>query len=139
MKKKVFADTDYWVAILNPREQLHAKAKSASLDLSDARLLTSEMVLTELLAFYSVKGGRLRQGAVTLIEKMRQHLKVTIVPQTSMQFQAALAIYKQYYDKEWSLTDCASILIMRQESITDALSYDQHFEQAGFRALLRGN
>jgi uncharacterized protein len=137
MMHKVFADTDYWVAILNPREQLHAKAKSASVSFAKARLVTSEMVLAELLAFYSVKGERLRDGAVMLVETMRQRPKVTIVPQTSSQFQEALALYKQFRDKEWSLTDCASILIMREESITDALSNDQHFEQAGFHALLR--
>ena len=135
--KSVFADTDYWVAILNPHEQLHPKAKSASARLANVRLVTSEMVLTELLAFYSVKGERLRDGAVTLIERMRQNPNVTIVPQTSAQFQESLAVYKQYRDKEWSLTDCASILIMREESITEALSHDQHFEQAGFHALLR--
>jgi predicted nucleic acid-binding protein len=68
---------------------------------------------------------------------MRQNPNMTIVPQTSAQFQEALAVYRQYRDKEWSLTDCASIQIMREQSITDALSHDQHFEQAGFRALLR--
>ena len=137
--KKIFADADYWVAILNPREQLHRKAKSASASLAKDRLVTSEMVLTEMLAFYSNKGGRLRDSAVTLVKRMRQNPNVTIVPQTSAQFQEALALYKQYRDKEWSLTDCASILIMREESITDALSHDQHFEQAGLHALLRDN
>jgi predicted nucleic acid-binding protein len=137
--KKVFADADYWVAMLNPQEQLHTRAKAASARMANARLVTSEMVLTELLAFYSEKGGRLRDGAVTLIERMRQNPNVTVVLQTSAQFQEALAIYRQYHDKEWSLTDCASILIMREESITEALSHDQHFEQAGFHALLREN
>jgi predicted nucleic acid-binding protein len=135
--KKVFADTDYWVAILNPQEQLHPKAKSISAGLASNRFVTSEMVLTELLAFYCVKGERLREAAVSLIERMRQNPNMTIVPQTSAQFQEALAVYRQYRDKEWSLTDCASIQIMREQSITDALSHDQHFEQAGFRALLR--
>jgi predicted nucleic acid-binding protein len=137
--KRVFADADYWVAILNPHEQLNPKARSASARLTNARLVTSEMVLTELLAFYSQKGEQFRDGAVSLIERMRQNPNVTIVPQTSAQFQGALAIYKQYRDKEWSLTDCASILIMREQSITEALSHDQHFEQAGFQALLREN
>ena len=42
-------------------------------------------------------------------------------------------------DKSWSLTDCISFEVMRSAQATDALTYDQHFEQAGFRALLRGN
>jgi len=136
--KKVFADTDYWVAILNFHEQLHAKARAVSLKAND-RIVTSEMVLTELLAFYSAKGEQLRDGAATFVERMRQSPNVTIVPQSSAQFQEALAVYKQYRDKQWSLTDCASILIMREESITEVLSNDQHFEQAGFHALLRDN
>lgn len=135
--KKVFVDTDYWVAILNPQELLHPKAKAISAGLANSRFVTSEMVLTELLAFYCVKGERLREAAASLIERMRQNPNMTIIPQTSAQFQEALVVYRQYRDKEWSLTDCASIQIMREQFITHALSHDQHFEQAGFRALLR--
>lgn len=52
-------------------------------------------------------------------------------------FDDAWSIYKSHADKQWSLTDCISFVAMRRVSITDALTFDHHFEQAGFRALMR--
>jgi predicted nucleic acid-binding protein len=60
-----------------------------------------------------------------------------VKPQTSDQFKRALSRYEERTDKDWSLTDCASFLIMEAEGIEEALTYDQHFAQVGFRALLR--
>lgn len=60
-----------------------------------------------------------------------------IQPQTHEQFSMALGLYEQRADKKWSLTDCASFLAMQEEGITDALAHDDHFQQAGFTALLR--
>jgi len=60
-----------------------------------------------------------------------------VIPQTSGQFGNALHLYRQRPDKEWSLTDCTSILIMQTEGIQEALTHDSHFAQAGFTALLR--
>lgn len=135
--KKVFADTGYWVAIVNRHDQLHAKAKDASISLGPHLQVTSEMVLTELAAFFSVQGARLRQAVAELIRSIRASPNIRVVPQTSLQFQDALALYEQSPDKEWSLTDCASFLTMRELGITEALAHDEHFEQAGFVALLR--
>ena len=47
------------------------------------------------------------------------------------------AMHKERSDKSWSLTDCISFVVMGEHGITDALTGDRHFEQAGFRALLR--
>jgi predicted nucleic acid-binding protein len=46
-------------------------------------------------------------------------------------------LYAARLDKQWSLTDCVSFEVMRDMRLTDALASDHHFEQAGFRALLR--
>ena len=40
-------------------------------------------------------------------------------------------------DKEWTLVDCASFIIMKQRSLMAALTTDHHFEQAGFIRLLK--
>jgi predicted nucleic acid-binding protein len=72
-----------------------------------------------------------------LIRSIRANPNSRVVPQTSLQFQDALALFEQSSDKEWSLTDCSSFLIMRELKITEALAYDKHFEQASFVALLR--
>lgn len=134
--RQVFADTGYWIALVNPRDQLHAKAISATQLLSPVRILTSEMVLTEVLNSFS-DAGPLRQAVGGMVQKLRGNRNVVIVPQTSEQFESALRRYKQAADKNWSLTDCASFQVMEAERIQAALTHDQHFAQAGFETLLR--
>ena len=133
----VFADTGYWVALLNPHDDLHDKAQRISKVIHPAHIVTTEMVLTELLNDFSDRGERFRKAAVDLIRKLYQHPNATIIPQTSVQFQAALNLYEQRPDKEWSQTDCVSFQIMGEQLISEALAYDKHFVQAGFTALLR--
>jgi len=135
--KKVFADTGYWIAVVNPHDDLHNKALQVSGSLGPHLIVTSEMMLSEVAAYFSDKGSRLRQGVVDLIRSIRANPNSRVVPQTSLQFQDALALYEQSSDKEWSLTDCGSFLIMRELGISEALAHDKHFEQAGFVALLR--
>jgi uncharacterized protein len=133
--KLVFADTGYWAAILNPRDNLHQRALSVSISLGPVRLVTTEMVLSELLASL----GKLPTRATVIkgVVSIRQNPNVEIVPQTSLQFAAAYERYSRFADKEWSLTDCASFDLMAARGIEKALAHDQHFEQAGFIALLR--
>jgi predicted nucleic acid-binding protein len=135
--KKVFADADYLIALLNPRENLHDQARTVSERVGRTRLLTSQMVLAEVLAFYADKGAAMREAAATLASRLSSDPNVTVIPQTSVQFQEALYFYRQRDDKEWSLTDCASFLIMHDAGISEAFTHDHHFEQAGFTALLR--
>lgn len=133
--KVVFADTGYWEAVLNPKDNLNTKARAVSSDLGKSRILTTEMVLDELLTALS----RLPERAFAIrgVDAIRANPNVEVVPQTSMQFREALDLYKKMADKEWSLTDCASFEIMKARGISEALAHDHHFEQAGFIALLR--
>lgn len=133
--KTVFADTGYWVAILNPQDRLHAKAGEVSKTLGKFRILTTEMVLAELLG--ALSKVPLRSFAIKGVEAIRSNPNVEIVPQTSLQFLSAFDRYRGAVDKEWSLTDCASFVLMRERGITEALAHDHHFVQAGFVALLR--
>jgi len=135
--RTVFADTDYWVATLNARDQLHEKAKAVSQSLAPVRLVTSEMVLAELLNDLAKRGPSLRGAAVESVARLQEDAATEVVPQTSIQFQEALSYYAQREDKAWGLTDCASFLTMKELGITEALTHDRHFEQAGFKALLR--
>ncbi len=135
--RAVFADSSYWIALLNPRDGLHRKAKFLAESLGRTWIVTSEMVFTELLNDYSRRGGALRTVAVRLIQLLRQNPNVSIIPQSSLQFQDALSFYADRGDKTWGLTDCSSFRIMNREGLTQALTYDHDFEQAGFRALLR--
>ena len=60
-----------------------------------------------------------------------------IVPPSDLLFQRGLDLYAARGDKEWSLTDCISFVVMGDHGIADALTGDHHFEQAGFTPLLR--
>jgi predicted nucleic acid-binding protein len=134
--KTVFADTGYWAALLNPKDQLHEKAGQVSTTLGKFRILTTEMVLDELLS--ALSKVPLRSFAIRGVEAIRSNPNVEVVPQTSLQFVSAFESYRSMSDKEWSLTDCASFVLMRERGLTEALAHDHHFEQAGFVALLRG-
>ena len=134
--KVVFADTGYWVAVLGPKDNLSVKAHAISSSFGKFRILTTEMVLDELLAALSSLPVRLL--AIQGVDAIRANPNVEVVPQTSIQFREAFDLYKKMADKEWSLTDCASFEIMKARGLSEALAHDRHFEQAGFRALLRG-
>jgi predicted nucleic acid-binding protein len=133
--KVVFADTGYWEATLNPNDKLHTKALAVSATLGKVRLLTTEMVLDELLAALSKLP--VRAFAIKGVQTIRLNPNVEVIPQTSLQFDDAFKSYCEMQDKEWSLTDCASFNLMRERGLTEALAHDRHFEQAGFIALLR--
>jgi predicted nucleic acid-binding protein len=135
--KRIFADTSYWIALLNPHDELHGSAVAVAQSCSDDQIFTTEMVLTELLNGFSDRGPRLRVAASKAVKTLRSSPNVTVIPQTSDQFQRALSRYEERIDKDWSLTDCASFLVMEAEGIEAALTHDQHFAQAGFQALLR--
>jgi len=135
--ERVFADTGYWIALLSPRDDLHQKAVALSRDYDPSQIVTSEMVLTEFLNSFSDYGPRLRQAAAAAVASLRNTSQVAIFPQTSQLFEKALKRYQDMADKSWSLTDCASFSIMEEERLTASLTYDRHFAQAGFQALLR--
>lgn len=134
---RVFADTGYWIALLNTRDELHEKATGLAERFSTAEIFTSQMVLVELLNAFSEYGRHLREAAASAVEALRSMPQVVIIPQSGQQFEVALRQYKQASDKHWSLTDCASFQIMREQVIEAAMTYDRHFVQAGFQALLR--
>jgi uncharacterized protein len=135
--ERVFADTGYWIALINPRDDLHRKASLVSQDFNQSQIVTSEMILTEFLNSFSDFGPRLRAVAVRAVGSLRSASQVVIVPQTSQLFEKAMKRYQEMADKSWSLTDCASFVIMEEEGISSALTHDRHFIQAGFQALLR--
>lgn len=135
--RALFADAVYWVALLNPRDNLHRRTVSFSRSLDQTVLVTTEMVLTELLNAFAERGVALRRAAAVLVLRLGQDPNTRIVPQTNGQFDEALQLYRNRHDKQWSHTDCASFRVMEKDGIAEALTYDRHFEQAGFKALLR--
>ena len=133
----LFADSGYWIALIDSRDQLHPRARAASARLNDVEIVTTQMALVETLASQAGSGERARLAATRLTERLVQSPQVEIIPQTDAQFQAAFQRYAARLDQRWSLTDCASFIVMEERGISEALAYDRDFEQAGFTALLR--
>ncbi|MCL5044897.1 MAG: nucleic acid-binding protein [Deltaproteobacteria bacterium] len=96
----LFADAAYFVATLNPQDDLHDRAISIGRTLDDCLLVTTEMVLTEVLNFFAERGRAPRQLAANLIQRLRQDANTRIVAQTSAQFDDALELYRNRQDKQ---------------------------------------
>ena len=133
----VFADEGYFIANLDNRDPLHERARMVAAGLGLFSTVTTQMVIAEVLNYVSRGGDCLRSLAVQLVRNLEARPDVEIVPQTEAQFRAAVERYAARPDQTWSLTDCASFLVMEQRNITEALAYDRDFEQAGVTALLR--
>lgn len=135
----LFLDTTYALALVNARDQWHASAALWHGKLASVRhrLLTTEYVLFEIAD--GLASVRFRGRALGMIESLRKDRAVEIVPASSQLFESALALFKGRADKAWGLTDCASFTVMTERGITGALTCDEDFRQAGFRALLLEN
>ena len=131
--KVAFADTSFYQALLNPKDNWHDSAKQVS-TVYRGKVVTSEYVLCELGALMS--HGHLRQIFMELVKGLESAPRVEIIHSSHRYFEAGLALFVERPDKEWSLTDCISFALMRERNITDALPCDHHFEQAGFRTML---
>jgi hypothetical protein len=127
----VFADTFYFLAIVHRDDAAHNRARSLSDGLREP-ILTTAWVLTEVAD--AMAGPGLRQVFLRLLETLKGDPTCTIVPPTEALFDQGLRLYGARADKDWSLTDCISFVVMRQHGITRALTGDRHFEQAGFEA-----
>ena len=129
----VFADTSFYLAVLNPRDLAHAKALQVGDSLHRPVVLT-DFILLELGNALSSVGQR--ELFSRLVPSLRSRPNVRIVPATRDLLDRGLDLFSRRRDKEWSLTDCISFVVMREEGLTDALTTDHHFKQAGFRVLL---
>ena len=136
--KTVFADTLYYIALANPRDEWHQAAKAIGPKLGAVRFITIDEVLVELLAFYSEnKCGRdMRNAAIQLVHKIIHNPNITVLPQTRDSFHRGLRLYESRPDKGYSLTDCISMETMRDRKLSEVLTHDHHFTQEGFVILL---
>ena len=130
----VFADAFYFVARLNRRDQHHDRVVAFSRNFR-ARLLTTDWVLMEVAD--ALAKSECRSRVRDFILHLRQAAGSEVVPASREVLDRALELYHQHADKEWTLTDCVSFVVMRNGGLTEALTQDHHFEQAGFAALLK--
>lgn len=130
----IFIDTSFFLALLDVRDSLNPCARSWANSLKE-KLVVTEYVLWETI---NAASSPLKRPSVhALIDYVRRHPTYEVIPASADLFEAGLRLHADRPDKAWSLTDCISFVIMEQRGIRQALTFDHHFEQAGFEALLR--
>jgi len=128
-----FADTFYFLALLNAKDRAHRAALERSTG-SDG-LLTTEWVLVELANALAPR--QKRSAFINLYRILKLNPNVEIVPAHGDLFERGIRHFAERTDKDWSLVGCISFIVMKDRGITEALTGDRHFEQAGFTALLK--
>ena len=136
MSKRTFIDTLFVVALVNQRDQYHERAVELAEQLDGEQFVTTDGVLLEignaLARNYKSEAIHIIQHFLTSDDVQRVRLDPTL-------FDKGFALFKSHKDKEWGLVDCVSFVVMREAGITEALTFDQHFVQAGFHALMKGD
>ena len=133
---RLFSDTLYFTALINPQDQWHQPAIEVEPLVESVDLVTTEEVLIELLNFYSEFGKRMRLAVAAFVRQLLLNPKFEIIGRSEMSFLAALELYESRLDKGYSLTDCISMNVCRELGITEILTHDHHFAQEGFKILL---
>ncbi len=133
MLEQLFVDTAFVIALINCRDQYHYHAVEVSHQFEGCPLLTTDAVLLEI-------GNALSHGYKTqgsrIIDEFLHSDDVVVVHMTTTPFNRGFDLYKTYNDKGWGLVDCLSFVVMRDEGVTQALTFDHHFTQAGFEVLM---
>ena len=132
--KPVFADSFYYIAVLNRTDADHARVVEFCGKFFRP-IVTTAWILAEVAD--GMAAVNLRSGFVSFYRQLVTDPTVTIVPPSPVFFDAGMDLYTRRPDKSWSLTDCISFVVMESHGLSDALTADHHFEQAGFTALLK--
>jgi len=128
----VFVDTSFVVALVNKKDQHHSVALDLAERFDGPELVTTDAVLLEI---GNALSRNFKQQSVEIIEHFLASGDVKIVHLHPQLLRKAFELYKSHSDKLWGLIDCVSFVVMRELVINDALTFDRHFEQAGFNVL----
>jgi len=131
--KAVFADTSYYLALLNPTDQHHKAACRWTSDFAETSVTTA-WVIAELANAMSKTANR--PFFLSLLHDLQTDRRVTIVPPNKDLFDGGLDLFSRRPDKDWSLTDCISFLVMEEQGLKDVATLDRHFAQAGFNIVM---
>ncbi len=131
--KSVFADTFYFLALLNECDAAHKRAVAVSRT-AGLTLVTTECVLMELAD--ALCKPHQRDEVLALWDVVETDPAFRLIRSTTELIQRGKKLYRERPDKEWPLTDCVSFVVMQEQGLTEALTADRHFEQGGFKALL---
>ena len=133
---KFFLDAAYAIALSAVSDQYHKKAEilAKQIETDAIQMITTRAVILEI--GNALAKLRYRAAAIELLDSLEEDPNVKIIALSEELFNRAMELYRQRPDKEWGLTDCVAFVVMQDYGITEALTTDEHFKQAGFRALL---
>ena len=136
---KIFVDTSGWASLFDPKDKYHSQANAIYKTFREpgTRLITTNYIIAELAALLTSPLRISRNRIVNYIDGLRTSELVDLLHIDEFIENRAWKLFKNRDDKEWSLVDCSSFVLMTQYEITDALTNDHHFEQAGFVRLLK--
>jgi uncharacterized protein len=136
---RLFIDTSGWASLFIPTESFHLQATQCFAQAQQQRqkLATTNYVVTELVALLGSRQRAPRTSLFQYIDSIKTASFVEVIHIDAETDAIAWELCKSRPDKAWSLVDCTSFVVMKQRSIQEALTTDQHFEQAGFVRLLK--
>jgi predicted nucleic acid-binding protein len=134
--KAIFVDTSHLVASVHPRDPLHDRAKKVELEFRNIPLITSDLVLVELLNYFCEFSEHYKRRIVRAVDAVIANPRYSLIECSQATFLAGKEFYATRLDHTFSLTDCVSMNIMRGHGINEVLTNDDHFKQEGFRILL---
>jgi uncharacterized protein len=137
LSEPLFLDSAYAIALASAQDAHHRAAAGLAAEIKSRqlRMATTEAVLLEI--GNALAKPRFRPAAVALLDTLFSDPLVEVAPLTTELMQRGLELFRQRADKSWGLTDCVSFIVMQERRMSQALTTDEHFEQAGFEALLR--
>jgi predicted nucleic acid-binding protein len=133
---EVFCDTSYFVALLDPRDDLHDKAATREREFRGTSLCTTSAVCVETLNYFSRYQPLIRVAAGRLVMEIQQHPQFAIVYVSSALLQSGAQLYQTRKDSSYSGTDCISMCVMRDRDVKNVLTSDKHFAHEEFTVLL---
>jgi uncharacterized protein len=133
---EVFLDAAYAIALSATSDQYHGRAMElrSRMKTDGTRLVTTQAVVLEV--GNALSKLRYRDAAIRLVASLLTDPNVEVLPLEAELFVRAFRLYSDRADKEWGLTDCVSFVVMTDRGIREALTADEHFQQAGFLPLL---
>ena len=135
MKPEIFLDSAFAIALAVETDSFHEKAVQISNDLDGSILVTTRAILLEIGNALSKRS--FRKASAALLASIEMDENVVIIPLSEELYEKGLNLFVKRLDKEWGLIDCISFVVMQERGMTEALTTDTHFQQAGFQALMR--
>ncbi|MEX0692453.1 MAG: PIN domain-containing protein [Gemmatimonadales bacterium] len=135
MSRGIFLDTAGWFAALNPRDPDHAVARRAYqewITVARRRMVTTNLVVAEMHVLLARRLG-IPTGVAFLDGLATDPLHNVITVDRELEREAVDRWLRPFLDQPFSLTDAVSFEVMRRERVTEAFTFDRHFEVAGYR------